>query len=78
MSPIFDYTVDGEPQSTSEHQLTPRRILELANLSPENHYLVQVIGGKEKKSYQDSPDTPIHMHEHMVFISIATGPTPVS
>ena len=31
--------------------------------------------GKDKS---DKPDEPIHMHEKMKFITVATGPTPVS
>jgi hypothetical protein len=74
--PTFDYTVDGEPQSTTEHELTPNQILQNTGVDPSTHYLVQIIG-REKKSYQGKND-PIHMHEHMVFISVSTNPTPVS
>lgn len=75
--PKFDYTVDGEPQSTTEHILTPTQILQRASIDPATHYLVQIIGNKQE-SYQNKPNEPIHMHEHMKFISVATGPTPVS
>lgn len=74
--PTFDYTVDGKPQSTTQHELTPNQILQNAGIDPATHYLVQIIG-REKKSYQGNND-PIHMHEHMVFISVSTNPTPVS
>lgn len=76
-NPVFDYTVDGEPQSTSEHTLTPKVILQKAGIDPSNHYLVQIIGSNTE-SYKDFPDKLIHMHEHMKFISSSTGPTPVS
>lgn len=75
--PTFNYTVDGEHQSTSQHEMTPVKILEAAGIDPKTHYLVQIIG-KEKESYKDNPNTAIHMHENMKFISVATGPTPVS
>ena len=75
--PTFHYTVDDEPQQTTEHELTPTLILTNAQLAPATHYLVQ-IEGKNQKSYKDEPNTPIHMHEHMVFVSVFTGPTPVS
>lgn len=75
--PVFDYTVDDETYSTHEHSLTPRQILDKAGLSAETHYLVQIIG-HEQKSYKDRPDVEIHMHEHMKFISVFIGETPVS
>ena len=75
--PTFNYTVDDEPQSTTEHQLTPTQILEHAGIDTASHYLVQ-IEGNHKVSYEGKPNEVIHMHEHMKFISISTGPTPVS
>ncbi len=73
----IDYTVDGESQSTTENILTPAQILKNAGLDPSTHYLVQKEG-QHQISYQGKPDEPIHMHEHMVFVSISTAPTPVS
>ena len=75
--PEFDYIVDDEAYSTSEHSLTPRQILEKAGLSAETYYLVQIVGHKQE-SYKDRPDFEIHMHEHMKFISVFIGETPVS
>jgi hypothetical protein len=75
--PTFNYTVDTIPQSTSEHQLTPNQILSNAGIDSQTHYLVE-IKGKEKVSYQDKPNDPIHIHEGQKFISIATGGTPLS
>jgi hypothetical protein len=75
--PTFDYTVDDEPQSTTQHDLTPNQILTHSGLDPATHYLVD-IEGHNQKSFQNQPDVEIHMHEHMKFISISTGPTPVS
>ena len=46
-------------------------------IDPDTHYL-KLIGGKHQESYKDKPNEPIHMHKGMTFISIATGPTPVS
>ncbi len=71
------YTVDGETQTTTEHELTPVQILQNAGIDPATHYLVQ-IEGQHKISYKDEPNKKIHMHEHMKFISVSTGPTPVS
>jgi hypothetical protein len=75
--PRFDYTVDGEAQTTDEHTLTPTQILQAAGIDPVTHYLVEIVGNTQK-SYQNDPNEAIRMHEHMKFISIATGPTPVS
>jgi hypothetical protein len=75
--PTFEYTVDDEPQSTEAHILTPTEILSNAKIDPVTHYLVQ-IEGKKQVSYQVNPSEQIHMHEHMKFISVSTGPTPVS
>ena len=75
--PTFKYTVDDEPQTTTAHELTPTQILENAGVDPASHYLVQ-LEGNHRISYQDKPNQEIHMHEHMKFISVSTGPTPVS
>ncbi len=77
VSPIFQYTLDDEPQSTSEHVLTARLILTNGGLNPEAYYLVQIIG-HEQRSYKDNPAENIHMHQHMNFISVFVGETPVS
>lgn len=75
--PIFHYTVDDEPQTTTQHVLTPRQILTNAGLNPETNYLVQIIENHHPKSYKDTPDKEIHMHQHMDFISVFTGDTPI-
>ncbi len=75
--PTFTYTVDDEPQTTTAHELTPVQILSNAGIDAASHYLVQ-IEGNHRISYQNKPDEEIHMHEHMKFISVSTGPTPVS
>ncbi len=43
----FTYTVDGEPQTTAEHQLTVRQILVNAGLNPETRYLIQIEGNHQ-------------------------------
>lgn len=75
--PTFNYTVDDEQQSTDLHEMTPMQILTNAGIDPATHYLVQ-IHGNSKTSYENKPNEVIHMHQHMKFISISTGPTPVS
>lgn len=75
--PNFTYTVDGETQTTAAHELTAAQILTNAGIDAATHYLVQ-IEGNQRVSYEGKPDQTIHMHEHMKFISVSTGPTPVS
>lgn len=75
--PTFQYTVDDEPHDTNEHTLTARQILQEAGKDPANYYLKQ-IEGQHQISYQDKLDEPIHMHQHMKFITIYNGSTGVS
>lgn len=74
---VIAFTVDGEQVATTARELTPRQILTLAKIDPASHYLVQ-IEGRHRVSYEAEPDTPIHVHEDAKFISVSTGPTPVS
>jgi hypothetical protein len=71
------YFVDDERQETDEEELTATEILDHAKIDPKNHYLVQ-IKGKERISYKDDPNKEIRMRNGMKFISVSTGPTPVS
>ena len=73
----FKFTVDDEPFSTHEHTLTPTQILQIAEIDPTTHYLVE-IRGNHQLSYKDKPNEPIHMHQHAKFVSVFTGETPVS
>jgi len=75
--PSFNFTVDGEPLSTAEHELSPRQILQEAELDPSSYYLIE-LRGPEQISFQSSPDSPIHMHDNLRFIAVFTGPVPVS
>jgi hypothetical protein len=74
--PGFDYTVDGEPQTTTEHQLTVRQILSGAGIDPATHYLLEIQGNHQVP--HPNLEEVIHVHEHMKFISVSTQPTPVS
>lgn len=75
--PTFEFTVDGDPFTTTEHTLTPTQILEIARISPTNHFLEEKQGD-HLVSFETTPTIPIHMHEHMKFISELTGQTTVS
>lgn len=73
---VFHYTVDGEPQETSEHQLTPRQILTKAGLDPTDRCLVE-IKGKTQTKLTDL-DAPVRIHERQEFVTVNCGPKPVS
>lgn len=72
------YTVDGEPQTTTEHELTARQILQKAGIDPDAHYLVQILPNGDRVSFQEEPNKEIKLHNHDKFVSVLTGPTPVS
>ena len=74
---IITFTVDGEPVETTEHELTPVQIMQLAGVDPETHYLKE-IRGQHQISYKDTPNEPIHVHENQRFITNSLEPTPVS
>jgi hypothetical protein len=71
------FTVDGEPVATRERRLTPVQIMELAKVDPATNYLVRVEG-RHQVSYKASPDKEIEVHVGEVFVTVPTGPTPVS
>lgn len=71
------FLVDGEPVSTNERALTPAQIMGLAHVDPASNYLVRVEG-RHQTSYKDRPNDKIEVHEDEVFVTVSTGPTPVS
>ena len=74
---VIDYIVNDEAQSTTEKELTPTQILTKAGIDPATNYLVE-IRGQDKISYKDKPTEPVKMHQGIKFISVSTGPKPVS
>jgi len=72
------YSVDDEPEFTSEKVLTPVQIMSSAGIDPQTNYLEQIVHGHEFVSYKDNPDTKIEMKNGMRFITKPTGPMPVS
>jgi hypothetical protein len=73
---VIRYTVDGVLQETRKSELTVREILVHAGLDPANHYLVE-LRGSHQIDYKNL-DEEIHIHEKEEFISVFTGPTPLS
>ena len=74
---LIHYTVDGEPESTSQKELTPVQIMQSASIDSKANYLEQ-IKGHETISYKDKPEEEIEMEEGMRFITKPIGPMPVS
>ena len=73
------FTVDGEPEETERHEMTPDEIIrEFGKKDPSTNYLVQIEGGHQKVSYRDKGRVPIKLHNGMNFQIISLGPTPVS
>lgn len=71
---IIRYTVNGEPQETTERKLTGRQILERAGFTPaEDYRLTRNQGGKEVGLDDDEP-----IHEGEAFTATFKGVTPVS
>lgn len=73
----IEFTVDGETVTTTEHELTPVQIMQLAGVDPGSHYLKE-IRGQQQISYKDTPNEPIHVHNNQRFITNSLEPTPVS
>jgi hypothetical protein len=70
------FKVDGEPYETKERELTANQILRIADLEPTLRYLEEI--SPEKVSFKDKGEETIRMINHMEFISLRVGPTPVS
>jgi hypothetical protein len=77
---VFNYFVDGEPETTDKKSITPNQILEAAGITPvKDYYLVKVNADGSQESFKDTPDVPIKMLCPAVkFVSAFRGETPVS
>lgn len=75
--PAIEFTVDGETYPSEERELTAGNILRLAGKDPASHYLVEVRGQRERQDYKD-PDQAVKLHPGSKFLTVSTGPTPVS
>lgn len=77
---VFHYSVDDEPETTDQKELTPNQILADAGITPvKDYYLVRVNSDGTQQSYVNAGDTPVKMVCPAVrFISVFRGETPVS
>jgi hypothetical protein len=57
----FDYTVNGEPETSTQKLLTPEEILKRAGIDPEKEYLIQVIHQAPDVVYAFTPDAKIQL-----------------
>lgn len=71
---VIHYSVNGEPQETTERKLTGRQILENAGFTPAEEYrLTRNDGGKEIGLGDEEP-----IHPREAFTATFKGITPVS
>jgi len=72
----IEYFVDEEAQTTTDSTLTVSQILSKAGLDPADHFLIE-LRGDHRLEHRDRNET-IRIHPKERFISVFTGPTPVS
>lgn len=58
---VFNYEVNGEPETTDKKELTPNQIIQLKGVHPHSHYLVQLLHDGGRIVYAYCPDEPIKM-----------------
>jgi hypothetical protein len=58
---VFNYTVDGEPETTDKKILTPVEILKLDAINSHNYYLVQLNADGSETDYAYTPGENIKM-----------------
>jgi hypothetical protein len=69
------YYVNGEPQTTTQDELTVREILSDAGFTPADEYrLTRDEGGHVYEDYNEE----VPLHENEKFTATFLGPTPVS
>jgi hypothetical protein len=72
---VIHYTVNAEPQETTEHKLTVRVILEDAGFKPAENY--ELTRDQDGKTFTDL-DKELPIREGEAFTATFTGPTPTS
>jgi hypothetical protein len=70
------FTEDGEPLEIETGSLTMSEILALIGKRPDEWYLVEKQG-RQRQDFRD-PSEVVEIHEGARFITVFTGPTPVS
>jgi hypothetical protein len=70
------YEVNGEPETTSEDELTVRHILEHAGFTPASDWTLLSLDPKE--DFDSDYDRLVPVHEHQHFEAHHKGPVPTS
>ncbi|MDX6438993.1 MAG: hypothetical protein QOF45_1576 [Gaiellaceae bacterium] len=73
----IEISIDGEPYTATEKEMTADQILGLAGLDPAQNYLVKKEG-RSQTSFKDKGSTLVKLHKHDEFISVPIGDTTVS
>lgn len=58
---LFNYEVNGEPETTDKRELTPEQILKLKGVNAQDFYLVQLLPDGECINYAFKTNEPIKM-----------------
>lgn len=75
--PKIPFTIDGQRYTTTKKELAAGELLsKFAKLDPALYYLVE-IKGRHQTPFKD-PELMVRVHKGATFISVSTGPTPVS
>lgn len=76
--PELVFTVDSENFPLREHDLTAGDILGYAGKDFGTHYLVELVGrGGQQREYRQASDA-VKVHPGSRFLTVSTGPTPVT
>ena len=73
---VIHFILDNEDEETADKTLTVAQILELGDLDPATHYLVE-LQGHHQVDHKDVTEV-LKIHEGERFISVYRGDTPVS
>lgn len=73
--PTFTITIDDEQVEVSQGEYTAAAILDLVDLPPEDHCLIQLTG---KKQHELEDADVVHLTPATRFITRYCGPTPVA
>ncbi len=76
--PAVEFEIDGEAYETRERDLTAGEVLGYAGKSFGTHYLVELLGrGGQQREYRIASDA-VNVHPGSRFLTVSTGPTPVT
>lgn len=75
---VFEYTLDGEPETTDKKTLTANELLKLGGIKdPQNYYLIEYTSIGSEKKYKGSEKVTMTC-PGSEFVSVFDGSTPVA